>query len=55
MLWGLKGACQTCFDIKSIWRDSAEDVVYKTLDTDHYLAEEDPDGTFEALNEFFGV
>lgn len=55
VLWGLKGACQTCFDIRSIWRDSAEDVVYKTLDTDHYLAEEDPDGTYEALNEFFGA
>ena len=55
VLWGLKGACQTCFDIKSIWRNSAEDAVYKALDTDHYLAEEDPDGTFEALNEFFGV
>ncbi len=43
VLWGLKGACQTCFDIRSIWKDRAKDVVYKPLDTNHYLAEEDPD------------
>ena len=55
VLWGLKGACQTCFDIRSLWKDRAEDVVYKALDTNHYLAEEDPDGTFEALNEFFSA
>ncbi len=55
VLWGLKGACQTCFDFRRIWKDRAKDVFYKALDTNHYLAEEEPDGTFEALNEFFGA
>ena len=54
-LGGLKGACQTCFDIRRIWKDRAKDVFYKALDTNHYLAEEEPDGAFEALNEFFGA
>ena len=55
VLWGLKGACETCFDIRNIWQDRAEHAVYKVLDTDHYLAEEDPDGTFEALHGFFSA
>jgi haloacetate dehalogenase len=53
VLWGLKGACETCFDMKCIWRDRVEDVIFQTLDTNHYLAEEDPDRTFEALYTFF--
>ena len=53
VLWGLKGACQTYFDIRRIGKDRADDAVYKALDTNHYLAEEDPDVTFDALNEFF--
>ena len=55
VLWGLKGACETCFDIRNIWQDRADDVVYKALDTDHYLAEEDADGTFEALFGFLSA
>jgi len=53
VLWGLKGSCEISFDTKGIWKDRADEVIYKTLDTNHYLAEEDPAGTFKTLYGFF--
>lgn len=55
VLWGLKGVIERCFDPLALWRQRAEQVEGFALPCSHYLAEELPEVTAEALSEFFAV
>ena len=52
-LWGKNGAIEKCFHPLEDWKEVAEDVRGKALPGGHYLAEELPEQTLEALLEFF--
>lgn len=54
-LWGRKGALEAWYDVLAIWRDWADDVQGRALDSGHYLAEEAPDETYAALRAFFAT
>jgi len=53
VLWGKQGQLEAWYDVRSIWRDWANDVSGQAIDSGHYLAEEAPDQTFAALRSFF--
>jgi haloacetate dehalogenase len=55
VLWGEKGVVQRLFDPVNDWRAVANDVRGRTLPCGHYLAEEVPDATLAALEEFFSA
>ncbi len=52
-LWGRRGALDKWYDVLAIWRDWADDVRGRALDSGHYLAEEAPDETYAELRAFF--
>ncbi|MDQ6601194.1 MAG: alpha/beta hydrolase, partial [Chloroflexota bacterium] len=52
-LWGNRGALDKWYDVLAIWRDWADDVRGRALDSGHYLAEEAPDETYAELRAFF--
>ena len=52
VLWGLQTKLQEWYDVLSIWRDWAENVQGHGIDCGHYLAEEAPEETYEALHDF---
>jgi haloacetate dehalogenase len=52
-LWGKRGAIAAWYDVLAIWRDWADDVSGRAIDSGHYLAEEAPDATCTALQTFF--
>ncbi len=54
-LWGRRGALEGWYDVLGIWRDWADDVQGRALDSGHYLAEEAPDETYAALRAFFAA
>jgi haloacetate dehalogenase len=49
VLWGRKGIIEACYDALAVWRDWADDVRGHALDCGHYLAEEAPHETLEAV------
>lgn len=51
-LWGERGHMPQWYDVLAIWRDWADDVRGGGIDCGHYLAEEAPDETSEALMAF---
>jgi len=51
-LWGGKGALASWYDVLAVWRAWADDVRGRTIDCGHFLPEEAPDETYEALREF---
>jgi len=53
VLWGAKGALPAWYDVLGVWRDWAEDVRGHEIDAGHYLAEEAPEATYDALHAFF--
>lgn len=53
VLWGERGFVARKYDLLSVWRERAEDVRGHGLPCGHYLPEEAPDGTLEALRAFF--
>jgi haloacetate dehalogenase len=53
VLWGRKGKLDKWYDVLAIWREWANDAHGFPLDCGHYLAEEKPEETFEALRTFF--
>jgi haloacetate dehalogenase len=53
VLWGEKGVVHRLFDPIADWRAVARDVRGQSLPCGHYLAEEQPDATREALERFF--
>ena len=52
-LWGEKGAMARNYDVLEAWRERAVDVSGHALPCGHYLAEERPAETFDALKGFF--
>lgn len=53
VLWGQKGAMERNYDVLEAWRERASDVQGKALNCGHYLAEEQPEETASALEDFF--
>jgi haloacetate dehalogenase len=53
VLWGQKGAMERNYDVLEAWLERAEDVRGEALACGHYLAEERPEETAQALEEFF--
>jgi haloacetate dehalogenase len=53
VLWGRKGILEKLYDPIEVWRDWADDVRGRAIDGGHYLAEERPEETLGALEEFF--
>ena len=51
-LWGLRGFLDRNYDVLAIWRDWADDVRGGSIDCGHYLAEEAPQETYDALVAF---
>jgi haloacetate dehalogenase len=52
-LWGRRGALEQWYDTLAIWRDWADNVRGRALDSGHYLPEEAPDETYTELRAFF--
>jgi haloacetate dehalogenase len=52
-LWGKRAQLEAWYDVLAIWREWADDVSGHPIDCGHYLAEEAPDETYQAMWEFF--
>ncbi len=52
-LWGSKGLVGKLYDVPAVWRDWADSVEGQAIESAHFLAEEAPDPTYEALRTFF--
>jgi haloacetate dehalogenase len=53
VLWSARGLLPA-YDVLAIWRDWADDVRGRAIESGHFMAEEAPDETFAALRSFFG-
>lgn len=53
-LWGNKGIATSVDDPLAVWRNWCDDVSGKALECGHFLPEEAPEATGEALLSFFG-
>ena len=53
VLWGKRGAMHRLYDLLDCWRERAADVRGEALDCGHYLPEEKPEETADALIKFF--
>lgn len=53
VLWGEKGFVNKTYEVINVWREWADDVKGHTLDCGHFLPEEKPIETAEALIQFF--
>jgi haloacetate dehalogenase len=53
VLWGKQGAMEKNYDVLQIWRDYAHQVEGQPLPCGHFLAEEAPEETAQALTDFF--
>jgi len=53
VLWGKNGLMDSNYDILETWRERASDVRGKAINCGHFLAEEKPQKTLDALLEFF--
>ena len=53
VLWGEKGVVNQLFDPVADWASVAGNVEGSALPSGHYLAEEAPDATYDALRDFF--
>ncbi len=53
VLWAGRGNLEQWYDVLAIWRDWANDVRGRTIDSGHYLAEQAPDETYAELYSFF--
>ncbi|HET8728622.1 MAG TPA: alpha/beta hydrolase [Alphaproteobacteria bacterium] len=49
VLWGAQGLMGRHYDVLGIWREKAVDVRGQALDCGHFLAEERPEETYDAL------
>ncbi len=54
VLWGDQGFVGLAYDALAVWREYADVVRGHAVRGGHFLPEEDPDGTLEALREFLG-
>ena len=53
VLWAGRGQVGKWYDVLGVWRDWADDVRGFEIDTGHFMAEEAPHETYDALREFF--
>jgi haloacetate dehalogenase len=54
VLWGQRSSQGSGYDVLAVWRDHAENVSGQAVGSGHFLAEEAPDETYQALRGFFG-
>jgi haloacetate dehalogenase len=54
-LWARRGPLERWYDVLSIWREWADNVSGRSLDSGHYLAEEAPHETATALLQFMAA
>ncbi|PSB01881.1 alpha/beta fold hydrolase [Merismopedia glauca] len=52
VLWGNQGIIGRKYDVLSIWRQRAVNVIGKGIECGHFLAEENPDQTYLEIREF---
>jgi haloacetate dehalogenase len=52
-LWAGRGEVGKWYDVLAVWRDWADDVRGHAIDAGHFMPEEAPDATYDALREFF--
>ena len=55
VLWGTRGSVARVDGVLDVWREWADDVRGRALDSGHFLAEEAPDATCDELVGFFGA
>lgn len=53
VLWGGRGVMHKMYNVLETWRDRAKDVTGRPVDCGHFLPEEAPEDTLEALSAFF--
>ena len=53
VLWGKRAAMHRLYDLLATWRERADELRGHALDCGHYLPEEKPEETADALIEFF--
>lgn len=49
VLWGAHGLVAASYDVMAVWRQEADEVTGQAIDAGHFLVEEAPDATLEAL------
>lgn len=54
VLWGSKGTVGQLYDVLKLWRERAENVNGQAITCGHFLPEEAPDETYQALIQFLG-
>jgi haloacetate dehalogenase len=52
VLWGKKGVIERQYDVLSLWRERAIEVTGKAIDSGHFLPEEAPEETYQAIVDF---
>jgi haloacetate dehalogenase len=55
VLWGSRGALQNWYDVLEVWREWADDVRGRAIESGHFLPEEAPDDTYTELHAFFSA
>lgn len=53
ILWGSRGALEQWYDVLAVWREWGSQVEGQAIEGGHFLAEENPAATGDALLEFF--
>jgi haloacetate dehalogenase len=53
VLWGKRSSQGSGYDVLSVWREHADNVSGLGVDSGHFLPEEAPDDTYQALRDFF--
>jgi haloacetate dehalogenase len=53
VLWGRRSGQGSGYDVLSVWREHAENVTGRAIDSGHFLPEEAPEATYKALRAFF--
>ena len=53
VLWGQRSSQDSGYDVLGVWRDHAENVSGQAIASGHFLPEEAPDETYQALRRFF--
>ena len=52
VLWARRNGLDRWYDVPAVWREWADEVEGHSIDCGHYLAEEAPDETGQALLDF---
>lgn len=55
VLWGTRGFVGGAYDVPAVWRGYADDVTAQALDCGHFLPEERPDETYQAVHAFLSA